>query len=273
MLVTSLLKWGRITRHLPWLRGLELIRRVYAATLPFPPEWTIRVEDFDGDLKLDVDPREFIGIQVWHRPELFEKEERKLLCSAVGPGSVVLDVGANIGIYTLIAAKRGAKVFAIEGDPSNAARLRHHIELNGFGDRVTLFELAAADRSGALTMYRNPINWGGSNCFGGKDPVSVPCEKIDSLGLPPIDICKMDIEGAELSALTGMEETIGRSPKLKLLIECNPSRTPEPLVRFLLSRFAEALVVGGGKLASDHPPSGLCNLWLSAPKVQCIASE
>jgi FkbM family methyltransferase len=273
MTVLSLLRAARITRHLPWLRGLELLRRLYADVLPFPPGWTSRIDDFDGNLRLDVDPREFIGIQLWHRPELFEREERRLFCSAIVPGTTVLDVGANIGIYTLIAAKRGARVFAVEGDPKNAARLRHHVALNGFSERVIIFECAAADRNGTLTLFRNPINCGGSNCFGGLDPVPVRCRTIDSLNLPPIDICKMDIEGAELSALRGMTATIDRSPGLRLLIEYNPKRAPEPLVQFLRSTFADVSVAGGGRIAANRSPSGLCNLWLSGPRASSGASR
>lgn len=272
-MLLALLRLGRVTRYLPWLRGLELVRRLYAAVLLFPPGWTIPVDDFDGDLRLEIDPREFIGVQVWHRAELFEKKERELFCSAVVPGRVVLDVGANIGVYTLLAAKRGARVFAVEGDPKNAARLRHHIEINGFGDRVTVIEAAVADRSGTVTMYRNPINCGGSNCFEGQDPVAVPCRTIDSLDLPPVDVCKMDIEGSELAALEGMADTLSRSPKLQLLIEHNPNHNCGALLAFLLARFAQASVAGGRPLTAQRAPSGLCNLWVSGPTPDCVAAE
>ena len=62
------------------------------------------------------------------------------------PDSVVLDVGANIGIYTLLAAKRGARVIAIEADPRNVEKLRHHVHLNGFDDRVTILPIAVGDK-------------------------------------------------------------------------------------------------------------------------------
>ena len=55
-------------------------------------------------------------------------------------------MGANIGIYTLLAAKRGARVFAIEADPKTVEMLRRNIHLNGFDHRVTVFPSRWATR-------------------------------------------------------------------------------------------------------------------------------
>lgn len=220
------------------------------------------VNDFDGNLSLWVDPREIIGINVWHRPELFEKNERRLFCSAVGPGSVVLDVGANIGIYSMLAAKRGARVFAIEADPENVTVLRHHLAINNLLDRVTIVHMAVTDHRGLVNLYRDPTNCGHSNLFSGVSKVCVDGDTIDSLRLPPVDVCKMDIEGAEVQALEGMTTTIRRSPKMRLLIE--HSRRfghTEELLAFVRSNFATVFVAGNGELTPSAKPPGFCNLW------------
>lgn len=233
-------------------------------TLPFPDGYRFRVDDFDGDLRMEVDPRDIIGINVWHRPELFEKNERKLFCSAITPGSVVLDVGANVGIYTLLAAKRGARVFAIEADPNNVRLLRHHLDINGLTDRVTVFEMAATDRQQTITLYRDPTNSGHSNVFSGVDATSVPGDTIDSLDLPPVDVCKMDIEGAEANALRGMLSTIKRSPKLRLLIEYSTQfgHTTE-LMDLLRLHFSRICIAGKGELSAACKAPNFCNLWAS----------
>jgi FkbM family methyltransferase len=265
------LRLARGTRYLPGFRGLSTLLSLYRRFLP--SDALFRVNDFDGDLKLDINICETIGINIWHTPRLFEKQEREVFCSAVTAGTVVLDVGANIGIYTLLAAKRGARVFAIEADPENARVLRHHIEINGFGDRVRVFEMAATDRSQLVTLYRGPRNSGGSTLFGanqGDTGVRIEGRTIDSLSLPPIDVCKMDIEGAEVMALRGMGETLARSPSLKLLIEWNlrvqaenleQDGVPRPLLSLLRAHFASVRVVGGAELSASDVPPAFCNLW------------
>jgi FkbM family methyltransferase len=213
---------------------------------------------------LDVDPREGIGINVWHAPKLFERKERELFCASIVPGSRVLDVGANIGIYTLLAAKRGATVFAIEADPLNAERLRNHVKLNGFTDRVTIFECAATNSEASITLYRDLDNSGHSNMFFGANGITVNGRTIDSLGLPPIDLCKMDIEGAEVFALAGMDNMIERSPNLKMLVECSAEfGHAGELLDFARSRFVNIEVVGKGPLPADEQPPLFCNLWLT----------
>jgi FkbM family methyltransferase len=256
------LRAGRVTRHLPWLKGLGLLKHVYRAALSVPPGWKVRVDDFDGDLLLDVDPRETVGIHVWHKPELFEKAERQLFCSAISRGSVVLDVGANIGIYTLLAAKRGARVFAIEPDPNNVVMLRHHIKLNGFEDRVVIFEMAATEGQQSLVLYRDRTNCGHSNLFSGVDAVSVVGNTIDSLDLPPVDVCKMDIEGAEAQALHGMVGTIERSPRMHLLVEHSAQfgHTAD-LLDFVRSHFGTVYIAGKGELKTNETAPYFCNLW------------
>ncbi len=270
----SALRFARVTRHLPWLKGLGMVRSFYDAVLPFRQGWTLRVDDFDGDLSMDVDPRDIVGINVWHRPGLFEQHERKLFCSTIRHGSVVLDIGANIGIYTLLAAKRGARVFAIEADPDNARTLRHHVRLNGFEDRVTVFEMAAVDEERHVTLYRDQGNSGHSNLFSGVNAISVPGATIDSLSLPQIDVCKIDIEGAEVHALRGMSQTIRNSPHLFMLIEyCAKFGHTEELMSFIRSHFSQVWVAGKGSLPPGTDAPKFCNLWLSGPCLEHASSR
>jgi FkbM family methyltransferase len=254
------LRLARFTRYLPQFRGLSVLLRVYRRLVP--SDALFRVNDFDGDLKFDISVCETMGINLWHTPRLLERKERELFCSAITPGAVVLDVGANIGIYTLLAAKRGARVFAIEPDPDNVRALRHHIEINGFTDRVTVFELAATDHSQLMTLFRNSTNSGGSTLLGAGQGVIVEGRTIDSLDLPPVDVCKMDIEGAEVLALSGMSATLARSTSLKLLVECNQQLADTGrLLSLLRAQFDSVKVVGGPRLSANDQPPTFCNLW------------
>jgi FkbM family methyltransferase len=254
--VSSLLRMGRVTRHLPKFVGLNVLLGCYQRI--FPAGTLFRIDDFDGDLKLDVNICETIGVNLWHAPGLYERRERELFCSTMKPGCTVLDVGANLGIYTLLASKRGARVFAIEADPLNAKALRKHVALNQFADRVSTYEMAATARDEEVKLYRNPRNSGGSSLYGQGQPVSVEGRSIDSLQLPPIDLCKMDIEGAELRALEGMTETLQRSPHMRMLVEC--FQDGSNLLRFLRQRFQHITVVGQTDSMQDQLPA-YCNLW------------
>ncbi len=246
------------------MRGLSALLRIYQRVIT--PGAKFRINDFDGDLKLEVDVRETIGINLWHAPDAYEKEERKLFCDAILPGSTVLDVGANIGVFTLLAAKRGARVYAIEADPENARMLKHHVELNGYSDKVTVFEIGASDRDQVLPLYRNAANSGGSTLYGTGEAVDIRCRSIDSLNLPPIDVCKMDVEGGEWAALQGMSATISRSPDFKLLVEYSSSYAGSARVlEFLRGRFKNIQVVGGKLLNGSKSPPTYCNFWVSEP--------
>lgn len=269
-MLQKVLRFGRFTKYLPYVRGLGALRNFYELMLP-KSKLQLRVHDFDGDLKLDVDVREYSGFNVWHRPTSFEKDERELFCGAIRAGCAVLDVGANVGIYTLLAAKRGAMVFAIEADPRNVEVLRHHVHLNGFDDRVAIFHMAAAAEEGRVTLFRNPANSGGSSIFRGVDPTSVTSNTIDSLNLPPIDVCKIDIEGAEVMALSGTDMTIERSPDMKMLIEYNETLgQTDGMMEFICARFASVYRIkkprfrSRGPITASQKLPSFCNLWASS---------
>ncbi|HSS99755.1 MAG TPA: FkbM family methyltransferase [Terriglobales bacterium] len=246
----------RMTKYLPRVKGLSFLLSCYQRFFPNGAQY--RIPDFDGNLILDVNLCETIGINLWHAPQAYERHERKLFCSALKPGCTVLDVGANIGIYTLLAAKRGAKVFSIEADPANADALKRHISLNHLGERVNIYQIAAANKKGIVHLHRNPFNIGGSSLYGDGEGICIEAGTIDSLDLAPIDLCKMDIEGAELLALEGMTETLRRSPNMKLLVEC--SKNGKNLVRLLQKHFRHVQEVAGPQL-SEPKNLSYCNLW------------
>ena len=255
-----LLRAGRITRYTGRWKGHNTLLRLYRKYLP--ADLKLRVNNFDGDLKFDVNMRGNVDICLWHFPQLYEKEERELFCSLLKPGCTVLDVGAHIGFYTLLAAKRGARVFSVEADPSNAALLRHHVKINGFNDRVSIFEMAATECARSVPLYRHAYNQGESNIIERGQPAGVvKGQTLDSLDLPPIDICKMDIEGAELIALRGMERTLERSPHIRLLVEYAAHLgAGEELLSYLRTRFTSVNVIEQHEAAAPGEIPAFCNL-------------
>lgn len=69
-----------------------------------------------------------------------------------------------------------------------------HVRINGFEDRVTMFNMAAVDKTRPVALYLDHRNSGHPDIFSGMDSVQVPGKTIDSLNLAPIDVCKMDID-------------------------------------------------------------------------------
>ncbi len=172
--------------------------------------------------------------------ELFRKDVR--------PGMTVVDMGANIGYYTVIAAGRvgpTGRVFAYEPEEKNFAILEKNIAKNGFS-WATAVKLALSDRAGARTLFLADAHSGLHSFANNRHQLGeaeVACDTLDSSlkrqGSPKVDIIKMDIEGAEILAIDGMRETLAANRNLVLFSEFNPkaiqglSRSPIELLEKL----------------------------------------
>jgi FkbM family methyltransferase len=141
-----------------------------------------------------------------------------------------LDVGANVGYYTLLAANAvgsTGKVYAFECDPANTRFLRHNVTLNGVADVVSIVPKAAANHSGVVRFFSDRANSGLSSLVvegRATDVIEVECTTVDE-AIPSrerIDVAKVDVEGGEIDAIRGMTRTISRMDKLVMFVECNP---------------------------------------------------
>lgn len=142
-----------------------------------------------------------------------EEEFTRMILNEIQSGDVLYDIGACIGLVTVHAASKGARVVAFEPDPSNRARLIRNLEINRlFG--VEIVEWAVSDLMGSAILYTDGVEgWSPSFIEVGKHgSISVPTGTIDEAiwrkELPVPDIVKLDIEGAELLALRGMSELL-----------------------------------------------------------------
>ena len=126
---------------------------------------------------------------------------------------VVFDIGANDGVFSLIAAiNRHMRCFAFEPAPSNYEILRTNVAINNLGERVKTFELALADRKGTgVLKVPSSGDEDGLACIGSplrfKDwlefevPVSTVDDFVRKHGIENVDLMKIDTEGAEASIL------------------------------------------------------------------------
>ncbi len=154
----------------------------------------------------------------------------QFLSRAVRPGMTFVDVGANIGIHTLIAAFRvehSGTVHSFEPTPRTCEVLRTNVVLNGYSGRVQIHELALTDKRGAAKLWTGAV-CGHNTLFGNaQDPrptIEVKTLSLDEAlsNVDSIDFVKIDAEGAEPFILRGMRRIRSRCPRLQLAIELAP---------------------------------------------------
>jgi len=151
--------------------------------------------------------------------------------SLAGRAGIFLDIGANIGVFSLcVASQPGIEVFAFEPEPVNFRRLRRNIASN-HGVRVRPFNLACGDVHGSSLDFTVPFDVNRGVPFVGRyenPPIfalelRVPCVTIDRFlaeaGIKEIAGFKIDVEGYELEVLRGMEATLRNSPNCSGVVE------------------------------------------------------
>jgi FkbM family methyltransferase len=161
----------------------------------------------------------------------YEPNEFFLLQRVIQPGMTFIDAGANMGLYSIFAARRvgpRGKVLALEPSGREFEILQKNVKLNSLTN-VIVIRKALADRASDLDLSVAPLGKSGHNtlgAFGYDTPLDhrerVHAERLDDVvyseGLGRVDVIKMDIEGAEMAALRGAVETL-RQFKPVLLIE------------------------------------------------------
>lgn len=154
----------------------------------------------------------------WHRGIYFrgeyEPETTAFLRRFLRPGDTFIDLGANIGYFSCLAAAHGANVHAFEPNPSMVERLERTRDLNGFAERMRINPIAVASRDGSAEFHVSPqqANTGLSSLLPlphlqGGAVLKVPTVTLDTYcdrqRLAPIRLLKIDVEGAELQVLAG----------------------------------------------------------------------
>ncbi len=187
-----------------------------------------------GDAVIALNPRDpvvsgALFFRVYERGEL--TFFREVCCS----GMTFLDVGANIGFYTALAAKRvgpSGKIIALEPDPESHTFLKQTIAAN-HATNVIALPIAAAATRGRLNLFVSADNRGDNRLYQPDattatdwQPVEVETAPVDELleqrGIEHVDLIKIDVQGAEGGVIAGLERTIRRSPGLLLMTEFWP---------------------------------------------------
>jgi FkbM family methyltransferase len=162
---------------------------------------------------------------------VYEKAETNFFQTACHEGMTFLDVGANIGYYTALAARAvgpTGKVIAMEPDPESFKYLEQTIAANGT-ENVQAFPVAASDASATLPLYISADNRGDNRLYApgeSRPQVEVEAVATDALlaenKIDTVNFIKIDVQGYEPKVIAGLRDTITRSPKLTLLTEFWP---------------------------------------------------
>jgi FkbM family methyltransferase len=193
----------------------EIFRRVEGGSL------VVRLPQFGGSL--EIGSHSDILRRILTRGGEYEPDVVALIRDRIDPGRDAIDIGANVGLFTLLLANLVApvgRVLAIEPTEGALAYLYRNVERNHQSDRVVIFEGAVADRRGTATINviagmeeYSSIGSMVHPAIAGKEhrPLSVPCETVDHLterfALRP-GFIKIDTEGSEYAVLVGCRRTI-----------------------------------------------------------------
>ncbi len=148
-----------------------------------------------------------------------EKDHIYILNKELSSGSVIIDLGANIGYYTLMEANivgNDGYVYAIEPSPSNVDLLRKNISLNNYNDIVEVFQMGASNKTGKEQFYTSEMSnlgtfsptryYGKSSMTKSSPTISAKTTNIPDFVVDKkqIDFIRMDIEGYEVEVFEGM---------------------------------------------------------------------
>lgn len=215
-------------------------------------------EVFGYRVRLDLSE----AIQRWIWLGAFEPQETALVRGWLRPGMTFVDVGANVGYFSLLAAslvgERG-RVYALEPSPYAYARVAATVRANRM-PQVHAFQMGLSAGPGELALYLPPesanFHSPTMSASSGGEPVSVPVRRLDAAldewAVETVDLIKVDVEGHEPFVFAGASEVLATGRIRAVLVEFNDfwlrqqGGTPEALYRTLLDA---GFVDTGGRAA------------------------
>lgn len=235
---------------------------------PFP-DGSLLTQTIHG-LKYFIDPNDLIIAPQMVVYRQWEADISHLFRSLCRPESVVVDIGANFGYFSVLAAnligpQGSGQVIAFEPNPALCKLLRRNRDINWSIAPLTLHEMALGQAEAELPLHI-PRERGANASLSAPeglacDTIAVNVRPLDAV-LPPglaVDLMKIDVEGHEATVLRGAREVIARSPDLHLILEWSPSQmkaagiSPRDVLALLDGFVPHRIVLGAAPL--DHPES------------------
>lgn len=195
------------TRGLPgsWVgrRIAMIMRRVVMRSLKGQP---LDLETFGVRMRI-VPYKNVCERRILFTPQYFDLDEIRLIAARNKGDFTFIDVGSNVGWYSLLVARSvcaSSRILAVEPQPEIFDRLIHNIRLNPFGT-IKAVDCAVADKTGELTLFLDPFNKGEASLkivnSSQTDTIRVPAvtllDLVNREGFSHLDAVKLDVEGAE----------------------------------------------------------------------------
>ncbi len=270
-----------------------LPRRIIKS-LPTARPFKVQVAS-EGSFEYVPSPMDHIGsLLYWGGVRAFEPETVGVFYELVKNAKTVVDVGANTGLYSMIAcaANPEAQVIAFEPVPRIFELLQTNIEHNGFSSRCELHQKAVGSSIGQATLHvpYSPVPTSASLHANGfrnysGDHIDVETTTLDCLysDRGPVDLLKIDVEGFEHHVLLGMEQMLLQSQPA-IVLECNPDGPCEHLTNLLRPhgyRFFHLRSEGLVELSAIRPDENskshfrnfLCSTALNASLAERIVNQ
>ena len=214
-------------RRSSWFRSLSYLINRWLLRRPF-----LEARVTGLNLRFKVKTEDVVGRHIY-KYQVHEPVLSRFLVDYLQfePGDIVIDIGANVGWYSLLLARLAnddVDIFAFEPDPLNFALLEHNIRLNG-ATQITAIQKALAEKDGIQRLYQHDSNnLGRHSLLKLQDGMAVDVQTTsldkfwnqNGLGARVPRIIKIDIEGYELVALRGASEVLKNCPAL--LCEYSP---------------------------------------------------
>jgi len=217
----------------------------------------------------EKDPEMRKTFQSYALNRIHEESTTNLFQKTIKKGDIVVDLGANIGYFTLLAARlvgKGGRVYAFEPEPRNYSYLLKNIQLNSYSN-ITAIQKAVSDRDGKARLYMCPYDTGHHTInqqegiedyrhgrtgrVSAVDVESVILDRFMEGREDGIDVIKMDVEGAEALALSGMDRILKENKDIKMFVEFFPlfikkmGSSPEEFISKLLEDYGFSIFIIG----------------------------
>ncbi len=167
----------------------------------------------------------------------FEADILQVFVGLIRPGSVILDIGANVGLYSLLGSELvgpEGRILSFEPEPNTYEVLLKNLSVNRINN-VSALPMALSERNGMVVLavpeeVKAKFEYGDSYLSmkpadDDKSPAAIPCRRLDEvlveMNIAKVDVIKLDVEGAEYLCLCGAERLLKGVQKPVILLECD----------------------------------------------------